>query len=140
MWAPLQPGSVNDSRVFRRSHLAYALFTRNEMMGLDEHLVGDQGYAVTSKVLVPYRNNGHLTESHRYFNFTFSQCRSTVEQLSGHLKLRMQRLGKLYTKSIRRALSHSYNPYKNTAKLDVGSVGFLTGVLNSNLFYKTKRN
>ncbi|KAE8746937.1 hypothetical protein FOCC_FOCC006357 [Frankliniella occidentalis] len=101
-----QPGSVNDARVFRRSPLAHCLFTRDDMMRADEHLVGDQAYALTNKLLVPYRNNGHLNDSQRYFNYTLSQCRATVERLNGLLKLRMQRLGKLYTKEIHTACLH----------------------------------
>ncbi|KAK3918218.1 Protein ALP1-like [Frankliniella fusca] len=75
-------------------------------MGADEYLVVDQGYPLTNKVLVPYRNNGHLTNSQRYFNQVLSQCRATVERLNGLLKLRMQRLGKLFTKSIVVAYQH----------------------------------
>ncbi|KAK3930873.1 Putative nuclease [Frankliniella fusca] len=45
-----QRGSVHDTRVFRRSPLAHALFTRPELLGPNQHLIGDGGYTCTSKV------------------------------------------------------------------------------------------
>ncbi|KAK3913659.1 Protein ANTAGONIST OF LIKE HETEROCHROMATIN PROTEIN 1 [Frankliniella fusca] len=95
-----QPGSVNDARVFRRSPLAQCLFSREDMLAPNEHLLGDCGYVCTDKILTQYRDNGHLNASRRFLNNVLSQCRSTIERCNGLLILRMQRLGRLFCKSI----------------------------------------
>ncbi|KAK3920108.1 Protein ANTAGONIST OF LIKE HETEROCHROMATIN PROTEIN 1, partial [Frankliniella fusca] len=101
-----QPGSVNDARVFRRSPLAQCLHSRNDMLSEGEHLIGDSGYVCTDKMLTPYRNDGHLTDSHHYYNYLLSQCRATVERCNGLLKMRMQRLERLYCKAINTTCMH----------------------------------
>ncbi|KAK3920737.1 Putative nuclease [Frankliniella fusca] len=94
-----QPGSVHDTRVFRRSPLAHALFTRPELLGPNQNLIGDGGYTCTSKMLVPYTNNGHMAET-LLFNFKISQCRATIERTNALLKSRMARTQKLFCKNI----------------------------------------
>ncbi|KAK3913660.1 Putative nuclease, partial [Frankliniella fusca] len=91
-----QPGSVHDCRVFRRSPLAKALFTRHDLLSPDEHLIGDGGYVCTSKIITPFHNDRHLRESHRHFNYKLSQCRATIEWTNSLLKSRMARLEKLF--------------------------------------------
>ncbi|KAK3932008.1 Protein ALP1-like [Frankliniella fusca] len=76
------------------------------MLSDGEHLIADSGYVLTDKMITPYRNNGHLVDSHRYFNYLLSQCRATVERCNGHLKMRMQRLGKLFCKSMNATNMH----------------------------------
>ncbi|KAK3920621.1 Putative nuclease [Frankliniella fusca] len=95
-----QPGSVHDCRVFRRSPLAKALFSRDDLLSPDEHLIGDGGYVCTSKIITPYHNDGHLRESHRHFNYKLSQCRATIERTNSLLKSRMARMEKLFCKDI----------------------------------------
>ncbi|KAE8742254.1 hypothetical protein FOCC_FOCC012225 [Frankliniella occidentalis] len=101
-----QPGSVHDARVFRRSPLAKYLYSRNDMLDNDQHIVGDKAYVLTDKLMVPYRDDGHLGLSHRNFNFILSQCRCTVERLNALLKNRNIRLKKLFCKSIERTVQH----------------------------------
>ncbi|KAK3911118.1 Protein ALP1-like, partial [Frankliniella fusca] len=108
-----QPGSVNDARVFRRSPLAKLIYSGDDLIGPDEHLVGDSAYQLTPKVqlreltlfleslqmMVPFKNYGNLTPSHTYYNFILSQCRSTIELTNQLFKGRVLRLTKLYCKS-----------------------------------------
>ncbi|XP_052130914.1 putative nuclease HARBI1 [Frankliniella occidentalis] len=101
-----QPGSVHDSRVFRRSPLAHALYSRNDLLGPNQHLIGDGGYMCTEKMLVPYRNDGNVDQSHRTYNFKLSQCRATIERTNSLFKSRMARTEKLFCKNIVRTNKH----------------------------------
>lgn len=101
-----QPGSVHDARVFRRSPVAKCLYSRDDMLHPELHILGDSAYVLTDKVITPYRDNGQLTPSHRYFNQVHSQCRSIVERTIGLLKNRFGRLRRLYCKDIRRTVKH----------------------------------
>ena len=45
-----EPGSMHDSRVFRRSPLCTSLLTNPNMLADDDHLLGDGAYIITDKV------------------------------------------------------------------------------------------
>ncbi|KAG0426066.1 hypothetical protein HPB47_026798 [Ixodes persulcatus] len=65
------PGSVHDARMYRRSELPTILTA--DKFPFDSHLFGDGAYPLRQSLLVPYRNNGRLTEQHRKYNTTHSQ-------------------------------------------------------------------
>lgn len=52
-----QPGSVNDARVFKRSPMGKNLYSRNDMLSQDQHIIGDGAYTNTTKVMMwlPYK-------------------------------------------------------------------------------------
>ncbi|KAK3911738.1 Protein ANTAGONIST OF LIKE HETEROCHROMATIN PROTEIN 1 [Frankliniella fusca] len=77
-----QPGSVNDSCVFRRSPLSRNLYGRQDLMNEDQHLIGDGGYKLTTK------------------------CRATVERLNELFKKRLSRLNKLHCKKVGTFVRH----------------------------------
>ena len=52
-----QPASVHDSRVFRNSPLAQNLFSRNDLMHADQHILGDSAYVNTDKVRIMSMEN-----------------------------------------------------------------------------------
>ncbi|KAM7301608.1 hypothetical protein ISCGN_017127 [Ixodes scapularis] len=60
------PGSVHDARMYRRSELPTILTA--DKFPFDSHLLGDGAYPLRQSLLVPYRNNGRLTEQHRNYN------------------------------------------------------------------------
>lgn len=45
-----EPGSNHDTMVFKRSPLSDSLLERREILGEDEHIIGDGGYQLTDKV------------------------------------------------------------------------------------------
>ncbi|KAE8745987.1 hypothetical protein FOCC_FOCC007349 [Frankliniella occidentalis] len=55
-----QPGSVGDKRTFARSPLGQQI-SRDPNVVYDHHLIGDGGYTLTDKLIIPYRDNGNLT-------------------------------------------------------------------------------
>ena len=58
----------------------------------DCHLVGDSAYKLHENLLVPYRDNGHLTERERNYNFCHASARIVVERAFGLLKGRFRSL------------------------------------------------
>ncbi|XP_018364610.1 PREDICTED: putative nuclease HARBI1 [Trachymyrmex cornetzi] len=83
-------GSVHDSRVFRNSPLAHYIEAPNEYFPLDTHIVADSAYAIHPYVMVPFRDNGHLTARQKNFNFCLSSTRIRIEQAFAALKIRFR--------------------------------------------------
>jgi len=85
-------GSVHDARVLRVSSLGQDLVSSSFLQGGKYHLLGDSAYPLLPTVLVPYRDNGHLTHEQRRFNTIHSSARSMVERAFGRLKGKFRRL------------------------------------------------
>lgn len=58
----------------------------------NSHLVGDSGYKLHENLLVPYRDNGHLTQRPRNYNFCHASARVVIERAFGLLKGRFRSL------------------------------------------------
>ncbi|XP_071635288.1 putative nuclease HARBI1 [Temnothorax longispinosus] len=82
-----QPGSVHDARVFRNSPVARFLEFPEEYFPNDSHIIGDAAYGIHPHIMVPFRNNGHLTIRQTNFNFCLSSSRMAVERAIGQLKI-----------------------------------------------------
>ena len=85
-----QVGSVHDSRVFRNSPVACFLEMPERYFPNDSHIIGDAAYGIHPHVMVPFRNNGHLTVRQRNFNFRLSSTRMVIERTIGQLKIRFR--------------------------------------------------
>ncbi|XP_043269928.1 putative nuclease HARBI1 [Venturia canescens] len=84
-------GSVHDQRVFRLSEVQ--TYLGNPVKFPEEyHLVGDLAYKLHPNLLTPYRDNGHLTERQRNYNFFQSSARIAIERAFGLLKGRFRSL------------------------------------------------
>lgn len=57
-------GSVHDQRVFRLSELNEYLSDATKFHN-NSHLIGDAAYTLHENLLVPYRDNGHLTQKQK---------------------------------------------------------------------------
>jgi len=55
-------------------------------------LVGDSAYPCVQQLIVPYKDNGHLTRNQRKFNQKLNSCRVVVENTFGCLKQRFRQL------------------------------------------------
>lgn len=64
------------------------------------YLLGDSAYPCLKQLLVPYRDNGHLTRAQRIFNTKLSACRVTIEHAFGCLKQRFRQLYHLQLRNI----------------------------------------
>ena len=68
----------------------------------DNFLLGDSAYPCLSQLIVPYRDNGHLTRKQRVFNQKLSSCRVVIENTFGCLKQRFRQLYHLKLRNIAR--------------------------------------
>lgn len=84
-------GSVHDQRVFRQSEVQNYLGDATKFPE-NCHLVGDSAYKLHENLLVPYRDNGHLTQRQRNFNFCHASARVVIERAFGLLKGRFRSL------------------------------------------------
>lgn len=85
-------GSVHDSRVFRNSDLKTMLDSEQTALPPQYHLLGDSAYPLSSYMIVPFKDNGHLSETEKKFNIAHSRTRVTVEHAIGLLKGKFRRL------------------------------------------------
>ncbi|KYN08603.1 Putative nuclease HARBI1 [Cyphomyrmex costatus] len=84
-------GSVHDSRVFRLSSLQE--YINNPMkFPNNAHLIGDAAYALHTHLLVPYPDNGHLTQYQKNYNLCHSSTRMVIERAFALLKGRWRSL------------------------------------------------
>ena len=72
------PGSVNDSRILRNCDVWNIA---PDWCGVDNHLVGDGAYPLQQWLLTPLRNNGHLTQRMRRFNYHYPQLELQLNML-----------------------------------------------------------
>ncbi|XP_066596915.1 uncharacterized protein [Prorops nasuta] len=83
------PGSAHDARVFKESPSYSCL---NELCLEDSYLLGDTPYPCLKKLMVPYRDNGHLTNAQKQFNKKLSSCRVVIENAFGNVKQRFKQV------------------------------------------------
>lgn len=90
-------GSVHDARVLGLSEVDTFLRGRSAEMfaGDNFHLLGDAAYPVLPHLMPPYKDNGHVTQLQRNYNFKLSSTRMVIERAFGHLKGRWRRLKQL---------------------------------------------
>lgn len=64
------------------------------------HIIGDAAYTLHKHLLVPYPDNGHLTQYQRNYNLCHSSTRMVIERAFGLLKGRWRSL--LYVLAVNR--------------------------------------
>ncbi|XP_071652546.1 putative nuclease HARBI1 [Temnothorax longispinosus] len=85
-----QVGSIHDARVFRNSPVARFLEMPDIYFPNDSHIIGDAAYAIHPHLLVPFRDNGLLSNRPKNFNYCLSSTRMAVERAIGQLKIRFR--------------------------------------------------
>lgn len=83
---------MGDSRVFRTSALSTVLEDPATKLDLDLHLIGDSAYALKEYLMVPFKDNGHLSSVEIKYNKALSSTRVDVERSIGLLKGKFRRL------------------------------------------------
>lgn len=88
-----EPGSLHDSRIFRRSDFFKKVSTdSSNFFPNNTFLLGDSAYGCTNWLVPPYKDNGALTHAQKNFNYIHSSTRIIVENTFGLLKSKFRRL------------------------------------------------
>jgi len=77
-------------RVFRLSK--FENMCTNANFPHDSHILGDAAYRLTKYVMVPFKDNGYLSDRQKKFNYCLSSARMIVERSLGLLKGRFRSL------------------------------------------------
>lgn len=62
-------GSVHDSKILRISPLYTAVLGNKDFLPNAYHIIGDGGYPLMEWLIVPFKDNGHLTRHQQKFAF-----------------------------------------------------------------------
>lgn len=90
-------GSVHDARAFRNSDLKDNINEdQNAMFPDNGHMLGDSAYPCLEYLMIPYKDNGHLSTAQNKFNKKLSKSRVVIEQTFGLLVSRFRRLKFIY--------------------------------------------
>lgn len=93
--------SVHDVRVWHMSHIKGAIENDpDRYCPGGRYILGYSAYHMQYKLLPPYRNNGHRTETVRYYNTVHSKTRVVIENIFALLKGRFWRSKLLYVQFI----------------------------------------
>lgn len=85
-----EAGSIHDACLFRRSEIGRQFGVLQ--LPQDSHLIGDSAYPLGTKLMVPYKDNGHLSNIQKNYNTKHSKSRVIIEQAFALLKGRFRRL------------------------------------------------
>jgi len=85
------PGRMHDARVFRNSPFYQNIMYYN-LIPDTNHLIGDTAYPLSKFLMVPYKDNGHLTRSQIIYNNRLSSIRSIIERSFALLKGKFRKL------------------------------------------------
>lgn len=75
------------SFVFRNSPVARFIELPEEYFPNNSHIIGDAAYGIHPHVMMPFRNNGHLTDQQINFNYCLLSTRIAVEHAIESLKM-----------------------------------------------------
>ncbi|KAJ8968618.1 hypothetical protein NQ314_002217 [Rhamnusium bicolor] len=83
--------STHDARILNRSELfSHLTEQRGQKFVNDTHLVGDKAYPCLPTLIVPYKDNGHLNQNQRHFNYRLYVVRSIIEKAFALLRKRFR--------------------------------------------------
>lgn len=66
------------------------------------HLIGDSAFTLSTHMMVPYKDHGHLTQQEIRFNTRLSQTRRIIENAFAWLKGRFRRLKRIECQKVER--------------------------------------
>ncbi|XP_033725148.1 putative nuclease HARBI1 [Pecten maximus] len=90
------PGKCHDARVLKNSDL----WDDGLHLCQNNHIIADAAYPLRRWLLTPYRDNGHLTQEQKNYNYKHSANRVVIEMAFSLLKGRFRRLQNLETNKV----------------------------------------
>lgn len=85
-------GSVHDARVYRNELQPILEGAGAHALIGEGHVLGDAAFPLSTWMMVPFRDNGHLSEAQTSFNTRLSSTRMAIERAFGRLKGKFRRL------------------------------------------------
>lgn len=71
------------ARVFRLSPVSQYIQNAQIYFPNNSHIFGDCAYGIHPHIMVPFKDNGHLTDKQSNFNFCLSSARIAIERAFG---------------------------------------------------------
>jgi hypothetical protein len=85
-------GSLHDARIFTRSDFYAKVNSGEYKFEGDSHILGDNAYPISNRIMVPYPVRGVLNRAETNFNKRLSSSRVVIERAFGLLKKRFRRM------------------------------------------------
>ena len=86
------PGSVHDARVLKNSDFFAGVKNGIKFTNNNCYILGDCAYPLETWLMTPFKDNGHLTNQQKRYNFIHSSTRMVIERAFSLLKGRFRRL------------------------------------------------
>lgn len=98
------PGSAHDQRVTNNSDLPFMMNDGADRYFKSKHyhLIGDSAFTLSTHMMVPYKDHGHLTQQELRFNHKLSLTRRVIENAFAWLKGRFRRLKRIECQKVER--------------------------------------
>ncbi|XP_017477354.1 PREDICTED: putative nuclease HARBI1 isoform X1 [Rhagoletis zephyria] len=93
------PGSCHDANVWKNSPLYKGIASGQIHLAKDAVILADSAYPLSKYIMVPYRDNGHLSREEKQFNYYLSSTRVFIEQAFGILRQKFKILNHIDVKS-----------------------------------------
>ncbi|KAF2898652.1 hypothetical protein ILUMI_07523 [Ignelater luminosus] len=84
-----ETGQSRDAQVFKESPLLGAL---EHIIPADCHILGDTAYPLLTHLMIPYRDNGHLSVEQKKYNAVHVKARAFIRRAFSRLKKKFKRL------------------------------------------------
>ncbi|XP_025153578.1 protein ALP1-like [Harpegnathos saltator] len=76
-------GSVHNAHVFRLSPVYQYIQSPQIYFPNNSHIIGDSAYSIHPHIMVPFKDNGQLTDRQKNFKFCLSSARMAIERTFG---------------------------------------------------------
>ncbi|XP_036345848.1 protein ALP1-like [Rhagoletis pomonella] len=97
------PGSCHDANVWKNSPIYQKISSGEVQLASGAIILADSPYPLTKYLMVPYRDNGHLSTEEKRFNYYLSSTRVLIEQAFGVLRQKFRILNHSDVSSIKDA-------------------------------------
>nr|XP_036232709.1 protein ALP1-like isoform X5 [Bactrocera oleae] len=97
------PGSCHDANVWKNSPIYQQITSGEAQLATTAVILADSAYPLSKYLMVPYRDNGHLSPEEKKFNYYLSSTRVLVEQSFGLLRQKFRILNHIDVSTIKSA-------------------------------------
>ncbi|XP_036340628.1 putative nuclease HARBI1 [Rhagoletis pomonella] len=95
------PGSCHDANVWRNSPIYKGITSGEVELASGAVILADSAYPLSKYMIVPFRDNGHLSSDERKFNYILSSTRVLIEQAFGVLRSKFRILNHIDVTSLK---------------------------------------